>query len=133
MFLLVALSNGPVVGLNQLSETEEEDQTVTPPVNFSVTQQEVEHHHQTIKLKFQLKCVNQEQKERKRSDEEVSGFRRSHGSRRQLREVSAATSRLAGSSRSPGLCSLEVSGWRSSLKPPIALPSPRPRHPVQLL
>lgn len=74
---------------------------VTPPVNFSVTQQEVEHHHQTIKLKFQLKCVNQEQKGRKRSEEEVSGFRRSHGSRRQLREVSAATSRLAGSSRSP--------------------------------
>lgn len=29
MFLLVALSNGPVLGLNQLSETEEEDQTVT--------------------------------------------------------------------------------------------------------
>lgn len=28
-FLLVALSNGPVLGLNQLSETEEEDQTVT--------------------------------------------------------------------------------------------------------
>lgn len=74
---------------------------VTPSVNFSVTQQEVEHHHQTIKLKFQLKCVNQEQKGRKRSEEEVSGFRRSHGSRRQLREVSAATSRLAGSSRSP--------------------------------
>lgn len=38
-----------------------------------------------------------------------------------------------GSPGPPGLRSLEVSGWRSSLKPPIALPSPRPRHPVQLL
>ena len=83
------------------SEPALRDQTVTSPVNFSVTQQEVEHHHRTVKLKFQLKRVNQEQKGRKRSEEEVSGFRRSHGSRRQLREVSAATSLLAGSSRSP--------------------------------